>query len=165
MGSSRSRGFFSGRKPEEIKLYLRKEEEKTLDQAFEAQVAEGLGDLLSDANQRDAKAIGDAVDEIKDALAADIEGTVDPIFGGSVRKRTFVDGISDIDTLVILRDPKLRSLSPQEVLTYFEKKARAGLPGWGVSRGKREVTLTRDGVELQGLPAAREASTTRIRGA
>ena len=40
MGGSGGRGFFRGRKPEEIKLDLRKEEEKTLDQAFDAQVAE-----------------------------------------------------------------------------------------------------------------------------
>src|SRR5258705_526990 len=122
MGGSGSRGFFRGRKPDEVKVELRREEERTIDQAFEAKVAERLGDLLAAANQRDTNAIQKALEEIKSALAADIEGTLDPIFGGSVRKRTYVNGISDVDTLVVLRDPKLRSLTPQRVLEYFEKK-------------------------------------------
>ena len=162
MGGSGGRGFFRGRKPEEIKLDLRKEEERTLDQAFDAQVAEHLGKFLSEANQRDTKAIRDALDEIKNALGADIEGTVDPILGGSIRKRTYVDGISDIDTLVILRDPKLKSLSPQQVLGYFEQKAREELSGWEISRGDLAITLRKEGLEIQVLPAVHEDGKTHI---
>src|SRR5437879_1513713 len=110
MGGSGGRGFFRGRKPEEIGADLRKEEERTHDQAFDTQIAERLGEFLGDANQRDTKAITTAIEEIKDALSADIEGSVDPIMGGSIRKHTYVDGIGDIDTLVILRDPELKSL-------------------------------------------------------
>jgi hypothetical protein len=162
MGGSGSRGFFRGRKPDEVKAELRREEERTVDQAFDATVAERLGDLLAAANQRDANAIQKALDEIKGAMAADIDGTLDPIFGGSVRKRTYVDGISDVDTLVILRDPKLRSLSPQGVLEYFERKAHEELKGWEVSRGTLSVTLTKEGLELQVLPAVREDGKTYI---
>ncbi len=162
MGGSGGRDFFIGRKPEEVKLDLRKEEERTHDQAFDTQIAERLGELLGDANRRDTNAIGAAIDEIKNALAADIEGTVDPILGGSVRKHTYVDGISDIDTLVILRDPKLRSLSPQQVLAYFEQKAHEELSGWEVSGGKLAVTLRKQGFEIQVLPAVREEDKTRI---
>lgn len=156
MGGSGGQGFFRGRKPEEIKHDLRKEEEKTLNQAFDAQVAEQLGEFLSEANRRDAKAIRDALDEINGALGADIEGTIDPIFGGSIRKHTYVDGISDIDTLVILRDPKLKSLSPQQVLAYFEQKAREKLSGWEISRGNLAMTLRKQGLEIQILPAVHD---------
>lgn len=163
MGGSGSRNFFRGRKPDEVKQDLRKEEEqRTLDQAFEARVAEVLGTLLAAANRRDTKAVKEALKEIRDALASDIEGTLDPIFGGSVRKRTYVDGISDVDTLVVLRDPRLRSQSPQQVLEYFENKARAQLTGWEVTRGRLSLTLIKEGLEIQILPAVQKEGKTHI---
>ncbi len=162
MGGSGGRGFFIGRNPEQVKVDLRKEEEKTHDQAFDTQIAERLGEFLWDANRRDARAISTAIGEIKNALSADIEGNVDPILGGSVRKHTYVDGISDIDTLFILRDPKLKSLSPQEVLAYFEQKAREELSDWEVSRGNLAITLRKEGMEIQVLPAVREEGKTHI---
>ncbi len=162
MGGSGGRGFFIGRNPEQVKVDLRKEEEKTHDQAFDTQIAERLGEFLGDANRRDARAISTAIGEIKNALSADIEGNVDPILGGSVRKHTYVDGISDIDTLFILRDPKLKSLSPQEVLAYFEQKAREELSDWEVSRGNLAITLRKEGMEIQVLPAVREEGKTHI---
>jgi hypothetical protein len=165
MGGSGGRGFFSGRKPADVGAELRKEEEKTHDQAFDTQIAERLGELLGDANRRDTNAISTAIDEIKEALSADIEGTVEPIFGGSVRKHTFVDGISDIDILVILRDPELKSLPPHEVLEYFEQKAREKLNGWEVSRGNLSVKLRSEGLEIQALPAVQEQGKTHIPGA
>jgi Second Messenger Oligonucleotide or Dinucleotide Synthetase domain len=163
MGGSGSRGFFRGRRPDEAKQDLRKEEEqRTLNQAFEATVAEQLETLLAAANRRDIKAVNEALTEIKDALASDIEGTLDARFGGSVRKRTYVNGISDVDTLVILRDPELRSQSPQQVLEYFENQARTKLNGWEVTRGRLSLTLSKEGLDLQLLPAVREAGKTHI---
>jgi hypothetical protein len=162
MGGSGGRDFFIGRNPEQVKVDLRKEEDRTHDQAFDAQIAERLGELLGDANRSDTRAIGAAIDEIKNALGTDIEGSVDPILGGSLRKRTYVDGISDIDTLLILRDPKLKSLSPQEVLTYFERKVGEGLTDWEASRGTLAITLRKEGMEIQVLPAVRERGKTHI---
>ncbi|MFB3921990.1 MAG: CBASS oligonucleotide cyclase [Terriglobia bacterium] len=162
MGGTGGKRFFVGRKPEEIKVALRKEEERTYDQAFDTEIAERLGELLGDANQRDTKAIRDAIEEIKKALEVDIEGTVDPILGGSVRKHTYVDGISDVDSLVILRDPGLKSMSPQEVLTYFEQKTREELSGWEVSKGRIAITVRKEGIEIQLLPAVRGEGKTRI---
>jgi len=163
MGGSGSRGFFRGRRPDEAKQDLRNEEEqRTLNQAFEATVAEQLETLLAAANRRDIKAVNEALTEIKDALASDIEVTLDTRFGGSVRKRTYVNGISDVDTLVILRDPELRSQSPQQVLEYFENQARTKLNGWEVTRGRLSLTLSKGGLDLQLLPAVREAGKTHI---
>jgi Protein of unknown function (DUF3417) len=84
--------------------------------------------LLAQANIRDADATSKALDGIKRVLEGDIEGSVDPRFGGSVRKHTFVDGISDVDTLLILRDPTLKTKTPQKVLDYFERELRRELP-------------------------------------
>ena len=162
MGGSGGRNFFIDRNPEAVRVELRKEEERTHDQAFDTQIAARLGDLLGDANRRDTKAISAAINEIKDAMGADIEGTLDPILGGSVRKHTYVDGISDIDTLVILRDPELRSLSPRAVLAYFEQKAEEELSGWEISRGQLAITFRKEGLEIQALPAIKEAGETHI---
>src|SRR5262249_10110825 len=149
-------------KPEDIKVELRREEQRTLDQAFDAEVAARLDELLAAANQRDSKAIQKALEEIKSALAADIEGTVDAQFGGSVRKKTFVDGIRHVDTLMILKDPQLQASSPQEVLEYFENQVRDHLKGWEVSKGKLSVTLISEGLEIQILPAVKAEGATHI---
>ncbi len=162
MGGSGGGDFFVGRRPEEVKIDLRREEDTTLNQEFDASVAEHLGRFLGDANRRDTPAISAALDEIKEALSADVDRTFDSILGGSVRKHTYVDGISDIDILMVLKDPKLKSLSPQEVLTYFEEKARQELVGWEVSRGKIAISLRKGDLEIQVLPAVRDEATTRI---
>jgi hypothetical protein len=162
MGGSGGGGYFVDRTPEQIKSEIRKEEERTTDQAFDTETAEAIGQLLAQANSRDADATSKALDGIKRVLEGDIEGSVDPRFGGSVRKHTFVDGISDVDTLLILRDPTLKTKTPQRVLDYFERELRRELPEWEVSRGKLAITLRKDGLELQVLPAIRADGRTRI---
>jgi hypothetical protein len=162
MGGSGGGGYFIDRTPEEVKSELRREEKHTVDQEFDTEVAEAIGQLLSQANVRDADATSKALDEIKGVLERDIEGSVDPRFGGSVRKHTFVDGISDVDTLLILRDPSLKTKSPEKVLDHFEQKLRKELAGWELSRGKLAITLRKEGLEIQVLPAIRDDSKTRI---
>src|SRR3989442_2002063 len=107
-GGGGGRYFDRKTEPQEFRTAIREAEEKAKDQDFELQVANLLGELLSEYNRRDTKSVSDCLDQIKRALESDIEGTVDPVFGGSVRKRTFVDGISDVDSLIILKDPALR---------------------------------------------------------
>src|SRR5271170_6511132 len=124
MGGSGGGGYFIDKTPEEIKSELRREEKHTVNQEFDTEVAEAIGQLLSQANVRDADAASKALDKIKGVLERDIEGSVDPMFGGSVRKHTFVDGISDVDALLVLRDPSLKTKSPEKVLDHFERKLR-----------------------------------------
>lgn len=162
MGGSGGGGYFTDRTPEEVKSELRKEEERTVDLAFDTETAEAIGQLLAQANVRDPDATSKALNEIKRVLERDIEGSLDPQFGGSVRKHTFVDGISDVDTLLILRDPDLKTKSPQRVLDHFERKLRKELSDWEVSRGKLAITLRREGLEIQVLPAIRSDGATRV---
>jgi hypothetical protein len=162
MGGSGGGGYFRDRSPDEVKSELRKEEERTVDQEFDTEIAEVIGQLLADANTRDVDKTADAIQEIKRVLENDIEGSVDPRFGGSVRKHTFVDGISDVDTLLILRDPSLKTKTPQKVLDYFEKILRKELPDWEVSRGHLAVTLRKQGLEIQILPAIKTEGGTHI---
>jgi SMODS domain-containing protein len=166
MGSGGSRRFFERRKePEEISVAIRKAEDEAKDQAFETEIAAVLAELLSEYNSRDTKAISAALAEIKHALEFDIEGSVDPIFGGSVRKHTYVDGISDIDSLIALKDAVLQSMTPQEALDYFEAKIREKLPGWQVARGRLAVTVTRNDLQIQLLPAVKQEKGIAIASA
>lgn len=162
MGGSGS-GFFEHTTPEELSARIRAEEEKTASQEFENTVAEALGELLSDANRRDAKAVRDALEEIKTCLEGDIEGDLEPLLGGSVRKHTYVDGISDVDALMILKDEKLSDKTPRDVLRYFEKQLRKQLSGWEISpHGLLAVTLRKGDLEIQILPAVRRSGDLAI---
>jgi len=163
MGGSGGGEYFRDRKPDEVKSELRKrEQERTFDQEFDTEIAEVLGQLLTDANTRDVEKTSAALQKIKQVLENDIEGSIDPKFGGSVRKHTFVDGISDVDTLMILRDTTLETKTPQKVLDYFEKKLRMELPDWEVSRGTLAITLRKEDLEIQILPAIRTEGGMRI---
>src|SRR6266496_6727862 len=122
MGGSGGGGFFTDRSPDQVRSELRKEEEKTLDQQFDVRVAAEIGNILEEANSRNIDATTRALEDVKTALEREIEGSVDPRFGGSVRKHTYVDGISDVDTLLVLRDPELKSKTPLQVLDYLERK-------------------------------------------
>ena len=46
------------------------------------------------------------------------------MFGGSVAKRTYVDGLSDINFLVIINETDLGDKSRQVVLDHMEKMLR-----------------------------------------
>jgi hypothetical protein len=155
MGGSGGGGGFFRKGPEELQAAIRDQEQKTKDQAFEAEVAGFLGDVLSDLERRDADSIKDALEDVKTAIQDDVEGTLDTRFGGSVRKHTYVDGISDVDTLLIINDPALIDEGPQGVLSFLEGKLTGKLTDWEISKGRLALTLRREGQEIQVLPAAR----------
>ncbi len=163
MGGTGGR-FFRGKAPEQLQDQIRQLEDDTRDQSFEVDVSSTLGEYLSGFERRNAETetVNQALDEVKRSVQADIESSVDVRFGGSVRKHTYVDGISDVDTLLLLKDPTLRSQGPQAVLKYLEKHIHELLPTWEVSRGRLAITLRRSGTELQILPAVHGEKGMRI---
>src|SRR5579864_1800918 len=88
-------------------------EQRTSIPAFEGQVSSLLTGLLGEYNARDASLVQERLDEAKQVLKEDIGGTVDQLFGGSVAKHTYVDGLSDIDSLVTINDSDLEGQSPR----------------------------------------------------
>src|ERR1035441_9285212 len=102
MGGSGGGGYFSEFSPQRVGEALRKEEQATENQFFETSVAREIGELLSDYNDRDDDAVRRAIDRVRKALENEIEDApIAPVFGGSVRKHTYVSGISDIDSLFV----------------------------------------------------------------
>ncbi len=163
MGGSGGGGYFRHETPDDVKSALRQQEQATENQIYETQVAAEIGDLLSEYNERDVDAVRRALEQVKKTLEADIEdGSITPVFGGSVRKHTYVDGLSDVDSLLVLRGESLRDLSPEEVLDYFEQKIRERFPDSPVERDRMAVTVEREGLKLQLLPAIRKEGNLHI---
>jgi hypothetical protein len=137
----------------------------TADASYEASANTYMRDLLSSYNDRDAAEIQARIETIRNAIEKDIDGEVDMLFGGSVRKHTYVDGISDVDVLLTLNASELASASPAEVLRYVEQRLtlRLGKLGVAVNAGALAVTVRYpDGMEIQVLPALRTATGVRI---
>jgi hypothetical protein len=150
-------GYFRSEKPENVRDALRKEEKATEDQVFETQVSNDIGDLLSEYNNRDADAVRKALERLKKALENEVEdGTITPVFGGSVRKHTYVDGISDIDSLFVLKGEELTDLEPNEALDFFESKVKVAFPDAKPDRDRMSLRIHNEGLVLEVLPAVRK---------
>ncbi|HUS12452.1 MAG TPA: CBASS oligonucleotide cyclase [Pyrinomonadaceae bacterium] len=141
---------------------LRSSESETSVQEFEVQVADMLGSLLSQYNKRDTEKIDGYLSKIREVISDDIEGTVDLLFGGSVSKHTYIDGLSDIDALVLLNKSELKDKSPQEVKRYFFEKLKEDLPHNKIKEGNLAVTVDFGDAEIQLLPAIRTKSGVKI---
>jgi hypothetical protein len=140
-----------------LRKLVRKVEDKTSSAAFEAKLATTLGNLLVNYNARDAETARERLGAIKDALTDAIEGTFDQMFGGSVAKHTYVDGLSDIDSLLLLDGEYFQEKTPNHVLKKIEETLRARLDiPCKVSHGHMAVTIEyADQMIIQILPALR----------
>jgi hypothetical protein len=101
--------------------------------------------------------VSDRLTDIKGALGEEVNGSLDQLFGGSVAKHTYVDGLSDIDSLVFVNDTSLEGKDPQAVLGKMERIIRQSLKGEAeVGHGRMAVTVAyQDGMVIQLLPAVK----------
>lgn len=130
---------------------------------FQAQLADYFSDLLSRYNKRDVALIRRRLDEISGVLKAMLKEKVDQIFGGSVAKHTYVDGLSDVDCLLILNDTELHQGGPSSALETVTDALQDGLQAAEVSSGRLAVTVRyQDGMEIQLLPAVRTEKGVKI---
>jgi hypothetical protein len=132
---------------------------------YDAAANEYLQELLADYNSRDAEKIKTHIDTLQKAIERDIEGETETLFGGSVRKHTYVEGLSDIDVLVVVNNSSLADASAAQVLSYFEQRIAERLNGLGVKvkAGKLAITVSySDGTEIQVLPAIKKANGIHI---
>lgn len=121
---------------------------------YKASLNEFLADLLREANLRDAGAINSHLDTVKQALENLLEDSVELRFGGSLSKHTYVDGISDVDLLVVLSRDTAVGASPKDLIEEFANAVRERLPNTEVEVGSMSIKVRfGDGIELQLLPA------------
>ncbi len=135
----------------------------TVASSYETDANSFLQDVLSSYNSRDTAAIQDHLGVLQSAIERDIDGSTDTLFGGSVRKHTYVDSLSDVDVLLVVNQTSLADTSPHAVLDYLAARIRERLPGTVVDLGKLAISVTyADGIQIQLLPALRTQTGVRI---
>jgi Second Messenger Oligonucleotide or Dinucleotide Synthetase domain len=156
-------GSYTGWNSERLTAVVRQEAEKAASQ-FEVELAGYLSRLLAVYNGRDAALVRERLEAAKDALQDELETTFDQLFGGSVAKHTYVDGLSDVDTLLVINESKFQGLSPGDILERIVKILRERLPDTtSVDHGRMAVTLAyQDGMSIQLLPALRTKEGLRV---
>jgi len=154
----------SGHAPSELKDKLRQEAEASAQQ-FEAELGKLFGELLSGYNSRDADETAERLQTVKDALHefTDPATSFDTHFGGSVAKHTYVDGISDVDAMLVVRG-ELADADPRAVLQHTVDALRKKLdPNVQVSAGRVAITVRfPDGPEIQLIPSRRDGDVLHV---
>lgn len=141
---------------------LTESKETFANENYGQQVNTLLAEQLSEFNNRNTEKIRFYLQTIKDAINEKIDGTVDTRFGGSVSKNTYVEGLSDIDTLVFLNGSGLDRLSPRDVKNYFTKLLKEKFPKAEVKKGNLCVTVKFKDYEIQLLPAVKNNNGIKI---
>jgi predicted nucleotidyltransferase len=155
--------YFPKNKPDLAKLIQQSKKEADKER-LDADVNKFLREVLA-SFERDPTKVQDRLEKITEILRdeADMEKF---LFGGSVAKHTFVDGLSDVDVLVILKREDLVGKSPGEILNIFHQSLRDRLTYdlvQSVNKGTMAVTVIyRDGIEIQLLPALRTGTKVVI---
>lgn len=162
MGGSGGSGF-SVSDPKSVADKLRSAEQTAQKEGFSSEVAQMLGDLLKQFNDRDTEKVQERIGELLGLLGDLVEGSVDTVFGGSVARHTYVDGLSDIDCLLTISDGDVGDRSPSDVLKDVAEIIREKLPGCNVSAGNLAVTVEYpDGTSIQLLPAVKGDNQLKV---
>lgn len=164
MGGSGGGYFSGGLTPEDLAKRTREAERQARKDTFETDVGGHLASLLADFNDRDVEGIRDVFDQVKADLENRIDGTIDTMFGGSISKHTYVDGISDVDALVLLNNSELAEKSPDEVKSFLANCLRERYGKDAVDIGSLAVTVNLQNRGIQLLPALRQGEGVKIAG-
>lgn len=159
-GGARYTGPTSEQVLKKVEQAREKEKER-----LNGQVNELLDDLLTRFNDRDREKISERLDDISELLgeAAELDAL---LLGGSVAKHTAVNGLSDVDALVILDRQKASGDSPESLIDTFHDLLWDKLPRSqvkAVDKGRLAVTVSyNDDQEIQLLPALRSGQNISI---
>lgn len=148
---------------------LREAQEASRDAQIDAEVNSILNRRVLEVNRRDNEEVSARLDEVQEALSDQIEGVDRLLFGGSVSKKTYVEGLSDVDSLLILDAEAYGDLSPDNVLKKLEKALRSDLDMGKISdirSGDLAITVYyKEDLELQLLPAVEKRGELFIKSA
>ena len=81
-------------------------------------------ELLVTYNKRKTAAVTRQLERLYGFLRDPGHSTVQTMFGGSVRKGTFVNSLSDIDVLLTVADTSLANRPPSQVIAYVWEPIR-----------------------------------------
>ena len=112
--------------------------------------------LLAEYKRRDGQRVAQRLEEIRGALGRVGYGMVQTKFGGSVKRGTYVTGLSDVDALLIVNQTGLDTQPPSETIKLVRDVIQGHFRDIDVTPGKLAVTVTyANGPEIQVLPAIR----------
>lgn len=164
MGGSGGGWFPSSKELRDILAKKREADQLVID----SEVNRYLQEVLIGFNDRDARKTQRKLEQLKNILGEQVP-IIQFLLGGSVAKHTFVDGLSDIDALVILDREELTKTTPRSVLKTFHRHLQDNLTSdifQSIEVGRIAVTVRyRDGSEIQLLPAVRAGGKISIPGA
>jgi hypothetical protein len=162
MGGSGGGGSYGTRRPKELRDELRRATSER-EEEFRPVLQEILDSYLTRFNDRDSEKIASRRSEIQDILKDELDTKIDLPFGGSVAKHTYVDGISDVDSLLVLRNTSSEDFKPSEIRDRVCERLQRELDDASVTTGRMAVTVSfNDGTELQLVPAVREGDGFRV---
>ena len=119
--------------------------------------------LLVRYNRRNTQTVTSRLEDLCRFLRQEGNHVVQTMFGGSVRRGTYVTGLSDVDVLLIVNESSLVNQPPSEVIAYVRDTIGRRLRQNSVSAGDLAVTVCySDGTEIQILPAIRTNSGVRL---
>lgn len=152
-------------KPSKVHDLIRQTHERTEQERSDADINAYLERLLARLRERNPEKTREYLDEITGVIH-DYQEVDRLLFGGSVAKHTYVDGLSDVDALIVLNRDDLQGKSPQEVLKVFFDSLQGELTRDKVKelrQGRLAVTVEyEDGTEIQLLPAIKRGRETFI---
>ena len=113
-------------------------------------------DLLVGYNRRNTNALTRHLESLCGFLRSQGNHVVQTKFGGSVQKGTYVNGLSDVDVLLIVNESSLVNQPSAKVTEYVRDTIKRQLPNNRVQVGWLAVTVKYpDETEIQLLPAIR----------
>jgi len=160
-----SGGQFIAKPKPEREARIRKQRERAQQQKLDGDVNKLLRSVLT-TYERDPETTNEHLEQLRDCLSevANIESF---LFGGSVAKHTFVDGLSDIDALAVLDPACCEGKTPKEIIEGFHQELVEKLPSSSIEavrKGELAVTIKfKGGYEVQILPALKVRDKIAIR--
>ena len=116
-------------------------------------------DLLVRYNRRNTAATARRIEQLCTILRRGGDHVIQTMFGGSVRRSTYVNGLSDVDVLLMVNASSLANRPPADVITHVKRTIRRQMHHNVVRAGDLAVTVEySDGTEVQLLPAIRTRS-------
>jgi hypothetical protein len=160
-GSGGGGGPYYNVQPEELKDRVREAADE-IAKVFAPELQGFLDEKLRGYNERNADLIERRQKVILRNLGELLESELSLRMGGSVAKHTYVDGLSDIDYLLIIRDGTTKQ-DPVDVLSAVASRLERTMPQEEISVGRMAVTVRyRDAMELQLVPAVRDGTKLRV---
>jgi len=162
MGGGGGGGFRSSRSTDDLRAEVQRDLQ---DAQLDSDVNALLNDQLAQINNRDTDLINERLDEIVEAFGEQLADIDRLLYGGSVAKHTYVDGLSDVDSLVILNPEALDADTPQALHDSMERALRQGLEMGKIDSIEKGFAVTvryKDGHEIQLLPAVERGGQIAI---